>query len=44
MVNFQLILKIKIKKGKYGGDKEIDLNRITGKITIPYPILSNKDM
>ena len=30
------------KKGKYGGDKEIDLNRITGTIKIPYPILSNK--
>ena len=27
-------------KGKYGGDKELDLNRITGTIKIPYPILS----
>ena len=30
------------KKGKYGGDKEIDLNRITGTIKIPYPVLSSK--
>lgn len=39
--NFSGFYKDKNKeKGKYGGQKEIDLNRITSNIIIPYPILS----
>lgn len=37
---FTSFYKDKSGKGKYGGAKEIDLNRITAPITIPYPIFS----
>ena len=39
---FSSYYKDKLGKGKYGGEKEIDLNRITGLIKLPYPIFSKQ--
>jgi adenine-specific DNA-methyltransferase len=39
---FTSYYKDKNGKGKYGGSKEIDLNRITSPIKLPYPIFSKK--
>ena len=39
--HFSAFYKDKQGIGSYGGSKNIDLNRITKPITIPYPILSN---
>jgi len=39
---FSSYYKDKSGKGKYGGEKEIDLNRITGLIKLPYPIFSKQ--
>ena len=39
---FSSYYKDKSGKGKYGGEKEIDLNRITSPIKLPYPIFSKQ--
>lgn len=39
---FSAYHKDKSGKGKYGGEKGIDLNRITGTINLPYPIFSKQ--